>query len=128
MRHMGNARHKRKYPEGQRIQMTPAWKQRVRDRLSENKRNGIEPMDQVQLAAAIGGVDKSAVTKMLNPKTTSSKLVPEVCRVLQIAAPLDERKERDALDEETALLVDQQTRDAMAALLREIRTKNPPAR
>lgn len=121
--HMGNARHKRKYPEGRRVQMTDAWKQRVRDRLSDNKRNGIKPLDQVQLAAAVGAADKSAISVMLKPDTTASKLVDRVCEVLQIAAPLEERKERDQLDEEAALLVDQATRDAFAALLREFRTK-----
>jgi len=94
---MGDARHKRKYPDGDRIQMTDRWKQRVRDRLAENKRNNVEPRDQVELADAVGAADKSAITKMFKAK--ASKLVPDVCRVLQIPVPMQERREPDALDE-----------------------------
>jgi hypothetical protein len=112
---MGDTRHKRKYPEGERKQMTPAWKQRVRDRLAENKRNNIYPRDQVELAAAIGAADKSAVTKML--QATASKYVPIVCRVLQIGTPLQERKEPDALDEFVEGLA-QEKRVAALELLR----------
>jgi hypothetical protein len=93
---MADARHKRKRAEGERIQMTPRWKQRVRDRLAENKRNGVEPWDQVQLAAAVGAKDKSGITKMW--KATGSTFVPEICRVLQIPPPMHERKEPDDLD------------------------------
>lgn len=94
---MGDARHKRKYPKGTREQMTRRWKDRVLERLAENKRNDVYPRNQVELAEAVGAAEKSAITKML--KATSSKLVPEVCRVLQIPMPMQERREPDALDE-----------------------------
>jgi hypothetical protein len=94
---MGDTRHKRKYVNGEREQMTAQWKQRVRDRLVENKRNDVYPRDQVELADAVGAADKSAITKMLRAK--ASKLVPAVCRVLQIPAPMQERREPDKLDE-----------------------------
>lgn len=94
---MSDSRHKRTYFKGDRIQMTPRWKQRVKERLAENKRNGVFPRDQVELADAVGAADKSAITKMLKAK--SSKLVPDVCRVLQIQMPMQERYEPDVLDE-----------------------------
>lgn len=94
---MGDARHKRKYVDGERIQMTPKWKQRVRDRLAENKRHNVEPRDQVELAASVGARDKSAITKMF--KASASKLVPAICRVLQIPMPMQERKDGDDLDQ-----------------------------
>jgi hypothetical protein len=93
---MGDSRHKRKYPEGKREQMTTQWKQRVRDRLAENKRNDVYPRDQVELAEAVKAADKSAITKML--QADASKLVPAVCQVLQIPMPMQERREPDELD------------------------------
>jgi polyphosphate kinase 2 (PPK2 family) len=93
---MGDARHKRKYMDGERVQMTKRWKEKVKERLAENKRNNIYPRDQVELAEAVDAADKSAITKML--KATASKLVPRVCQVLQISVPMQERKEPDVLD------------------------------
>lgn len=119
---MGDARHKRKYPEGERIQMTDRWKQRVRDRLAENKMNDVYPRDQVELAEAVGAADKSAITKML--KATASKLVPKVCRVLQIQLPMQERKEPDELDK---ILdgMDAEKRQKVAQIIRLANLDNP---
>jgi len=111
---MGNARHKRKYSEGQRLQMTPAWKQRVRDRLAENKRNNIAPRNQVELAEMIDAADKSAVTKMW--KATGSKLVEPICALLQIALPMDEHVDGDDLDQFVADLPAEKRTRALAAL------------
>lgn len=96
MRVMGDSRHKRAYPKGDREQMTSAWKERVKERLAENLRSDVFPRNQVELAKAVGAADKSAITKMLKAK--ASKLVPIVCRVLQIPLPMQERTQRDELD------------------------------
>lgn len=115
---MGDSRHKRKYVGGQREQMTNAWKQRVRDRLAENKARHIYPRDQVELAEAVGASDKSAITKMF--KATSSKLVPKVCMVLSIPLPMQEHKEPDDLEAMTSALSKEQ-RDALAQAIRAFR-------
>jgi hypothetical protein len=96
---MGDERHKAKHPEGPRIEMTPAWKQRVRDRLKENKAKGIYPRNQVELAEAVGASDKSGITKMF--KADGSVFVPDVCRVLNLPMPMQEYQEDDELDELT---------------------------
>ena len=101
--------------------MTAAWKQLVRDRLKENKRNGVKPWDQKTLGEAVGAADKSGINKMF--KGNTCRFVPEICRVLNIAPSLEERPERDSLDEEMALVTDPAVREAFAALLRSYRTK-----
>jgi ABC-type branched-subunit amino acid transport system ATPase component len=120
---MGDSRHKRRYKPGEttdRMQMTDTWKQRVRDRLKENERNDVYPRNQVELADAVGASDKSAITKML--KASASKLVPEICRVLQITTPMQERREPDALDRVIDGM-DQATRDAFAEVIARLRPR-----
>jgi hypothetical protein len=112
---MGDARHKRRYFKGDRIQMTKHWKDKVLERLAQNKLRGIHPLNQLELAVAVGAAEKSAITKMLKAK--SSKLVPDVCRVLQISAPMQERREPDALDEMLEGKTDEQ-RVKIAAMIR----------
>ena len=82
---MADPRHKRKYPDGPRQQMTEDWKVRVKSRLAENKATNAFPVDQSELATAIG-VHKTAITKMFQAQ--SSALVEDVCRVLSIDPPL----------------------------------------
>lgn len=77
---MADARHKRKYPPGERKQMTPAWKKAVIDRLEELK------MDKAELARLIGA-DKSIMTKLLTTQHASA-LVPSICAVLKLDPPM----------------------------------------
>jgi hypothetical protein len=114
IRAMGDARHKGKYSKGKRIQMTDAWKQRVRDRLLENKRNDVAPRNQVELAEMIGAKDKSAITKMF--AATSSKLVEPICALLQIPLPMKEQKEPDELELFIADLPEAKRTKALATL------------
>jgi hypothetical protein len=67
--------------------MTAAWKLDVRRRLDENKRQGVKPGTQTELADELD-VDKSAITKMLKKTTVSSKLVEPICRILNLQMPL----------------------------------------
>ncbi len=78
---MAPERHKGPYPKGTRSQMTPEWKQAVRDAL---KKKG---WDQVDLAEAIKPkVHKTAITKMFQAQ--SSKLVDKICVLLEIDPPM----------------------------------------
>ncbi len=81
---MGDPRHKRPYPEGDRTEMTPEWKQLVKDTLAANKLAGAGIQDQAELADAIG-VTKSAITKMF--KAHASKLVRPISVALCIPMP-----------------------------------------
>jgi hypothetical protein len=112
---VGDRLHKKRYPEGERIQMTPAWKQLVRDRLAENKENDVYPRNQVELAEAVGASEKSAITKMF--KASGSKFVPKVCEVLGIDMPMRETKKTDRLDE-TLKGRTQEQRDAIDKLIK----------
>lgn len=73
---------KRKYPPGKRVQMTEAWKKRVAERMHQL---GI---DKAELARRLG-VDKSGLGKLLTT-ATSSKLVPQICELLDLPLPMQE--------------------------------------
>ena len=94
---MGDARHPRPYPEGPRRQMTPEWKQLVRDTLADNKKAEPRrvPFDQAGLARAIG-VHKTAITKMF--AADASALVDLICSVLGIPQPMRPANPDDELD------------------------------
>lgn len=79
--------------------MTPAWKDLVRKTLRDRG------MEQQELAEAIGS-SKSAITKMWAAQT--SKLVEDICRVLEIPLPLSEvGQDDDELDSELRKLDDE---------------------
>lgn len=73
--------HRRKYVGGQLQQLTPEWREAVVARLAELGRS------RTWLAAQVGA-DKSAITVLLRPSTTVSRLVGPVSRALEIAPPL----------------------------------------
>lgn len=104
---MKDARHKRPYPEGDRKEMTPEWKQLVLDKLAENKLAGITPGNKSELAKKIGA-DKSNFTAFFREETTSSKLVVPICAALGIEPPLQLPQRRDALELLVAKLSDEQ--------------------
>ena len=111
---MGDARHKNKRDHGDRREMTPEWKQIVRDRLVGNRQTGTYPRNQVELAEAVGASDKSAITKMF--AATSSAFVPAVCRVLKIPLPLENRIAPDEIERFVAKLAGEERQRANAAL------------
>jgi hypothetical protein len=85
---------KRAYPKGSKTQLTPAWKQLVRDKLRELGR------DHRWLAAQVGA-DGSGITRMLSDEQQTSSLVTDVCRVLGIAQPIaviEGQDEHEAID------------------------------
>ncbi len=106
---VADERHKRKYPEAPRRQMTDVWKQLVR---SELKRQGI---DQVTAAGHLG-VHKTAMTKMFQAE--SSALVDGLCELLRIPPPMQEvAPDRDELEGEVRGL----SHDERAKVLKFIR-------
>lgn len=78
---MGDQRHKRKYVAGELRQLTPEWKSAVIARL------GAIGQTKSWLAEQVGA-DKSAITVLLRPATTVSRLVAPVSTVLEIPLPL----------------------------------------
>lgn len=78
---MGDSRHKRKYAGGALKQVTPEWKSAVVAALKELGQTKTWLSEQI-------GCDKSALTVMLRPATTVSRLVDPICAVLKIAPPL----------------------------------------
>lgn len=78
---MGDARHKRKYATGALKQVTPEWKASVIAALKELGQTKTWLADQI-------GCDKSALTVMLRPSTTVSRLVDPICAVLKLPPPL----------------------------------------
>lgn len=78
---VGDARHKRRYPDGPVSEMTPEWKAAVEARLDEWGKTKAWLADQV-------GVDKSAITVMLRPATMTSRLVKPVSLALKLDEPV----------------------------------------
>lgn len=103
---MGDARHKRRYPKGPRVGMTPQWKEAVRAAMDTRD------WSHQQLADAIDS-DKSTIGKLFKPDQVSSKLVGAISRVLEIPTP-DEMK--NALAAKLAQLP-QEARDRILALV-----------
>ena len=73
--------HRRKYVGGQLQQITPEWREAVVARLAELGRS------RTWLAGQVGA-DKSAITVLLRPSTTVSRLVGPVSHALSVAPPL----------------------------------------
>lgn len=82
---------KRAYPEGRKIQMTSAWKERVKARLVELGK------DQLWLEAELK-CGKGMVSRLLNSSQQTSKLVEPICRALDIAPPMVEAESDDELE------------------------------
>jgi len=88
---MADARHKRSYTKGSRQQMTPAWKQSVKDLLAQNEKDGKYPANQKELADAVAellgkDVDKSAINRMFAASTSS--YVDPICLILGLPPPM----------------------------------------
>jgi|SRR5882672_6941320 len=83
---MANSRTKRPYPEGERVQMTPAWKALVIAALEQRK------WSRSRLASEIR-VERSLIYRLfpLHPRedeVMGSAVVPEICEVLGLPAPM----------------------------------------
>lgn len=112
---MGDARHKRRYPRGPRVEMTPQWKALVRAKL-----RGDNGWSAQKLADAVG-VHKSAIGKMLKPEQTASAIVVQVSRALEIPTPTELK---DALAAKLAALPDG-ARERILALVEWILATKP---
>jgi hypothetical protein len=81
------ARSKRPYPEGDRVQMTPAWKALV---LAEMERRG---WGRERLATELG-VDRSLIYKIFptsprEDEVMNSAIVPQMCELLSLPPPME---------------------------------------
>jgi len=113
----GSGGTRKPYPEGRKREMSPEWKQAVRDRLTLLGRT------QTWLAEQVG-VDKSTITLMLKPDQVSSSAVDDVSKVLEIPLPMTEIDEIDSetLDDLRQLeSPDKEQVRALIAMLRKLR-------
>jgi hypothetical protein len=115
---MGDSRHKRRYPQGPRREMNKPWKDSVLQKLADNKKNGVYPSNQSELAEAVGAllgatVHKTAITKMFQAQ--ASKLVDPICAVLGIPHPTTEHR-GDELQELVSQLSGSKRAKALAIL------------
>lgn len=83
---MANSRSKRPYPEGERVQMTPAWKALV---VAELGKRG---WSRSRLALELG-VERSLVYRLFptaprSDEVMGSAVVPLVCEILGLHAPM----------------------------------------
>lgn len=83
---MKDARHPKEYPRGPKVQMTPEWKELVRQRLAANKRTGKSPASRKELARIIGA-DPAGLGRALEGGQVTSKYASEICSVLEIETP-----------------------------------------
>ncbi len=91
MLHMGDQRHKRAHPKGQRDQMTAAWKAAVIAELERRHADAADPAwygrSQTELARRLGR-SKSAVGKLLKADQTASALVKPISDILGVQLPV----------------------------------------
>jgi hypothetical protein len=80
---VGDARHKKPYPQGKKKQATPSWKRRVRERMMQLE------ISDAELARRLGA-DKAGLGRFLNTEQTSSKWVDAICAELGIPEPMIE--------------------------------------
>jgi transcriptional regulator with XRE-family HTH domain len=87
---VGDQRHKRPHPKGQRFQMIDEWKAGViaeLDRRDEGSDPAWHGRARTELARRLGR-SKSTVTKMLQGKQTVSALVPMISKILNVPPPV----------------------------------------
>jgi hypothetical protein len=85
---MANARHHRSHPNGERQQMTPAWKQAVREALEMRDVGEQWLADQITIRRALKKpMKRDTINKMLRRQKGSS-LVPDVCAILGLQPPM----------------------------------------
>lgn len=80
---MRDPRHPKQYPKGDPLMVTPEWKQLVRKRVAENKREG-KPPTSVKALAAMLKADAAGLYLMLKGKQRTSKYAPKICDLLGI--------------------------------------------
>jgi hypothetical protein len=87
---MPDARHPKQYPKGSKypkMQLTPAWKAKVRQVLEDNAKNGRQPANPAELARMVGA-SKTGLLKMLNTDQPTYKYTKQICDVLRIDLPM----------------------------------------
>lgn len=121
---MSDERHKRAYLSGRMFEMTPEFKASVVPALKALDKTQTWLAGQIQWVDDEGvahtGVDKSAITVMLRPATMTSRLVPEVCRILSLPLPVHgvDLGASDILD--LASQLDEEGLETVKALMRQL--------
>jgi|KBSSwiStaDraftv2_1062776.scaffolds.fasta_scaffold00132_62 hypothetical protein len=91
---MASPRHHKPYPRGDRNQMTPEWKDKVRAAL---KTRGVsEQWLADQIAKRRGRVMKRDTVNKLLRKQQSSALVPDICAILGLPPPMVSTPDEDS--------------------------------
>ncbi len=113
----GSGGTRKPYPEGRKREMTPEWKQSVKDKLTLLGRN------QTWLAEQVG-VDKSTISLMLRADQVTSSVVDDVSKVLEIPLPtvgIDEIDSETLDDLKQLEPEDKEQVRALIAMLRKLR-------
>ncbi len=122
---MGDARHKGSYREGNKLQGTKTWAERVDAKLAENEKANVSPRNRAELARAVSW-DKSGLKVFLEKlkagKTASSVYVEPICAALEIDLPLIETPSisEDELARVVARISDVNQRAALLVIVKGI--------
>lgn len=131
---MGDHRHKRSYPEGPVYQMTPEWKAMIDPALEALGKTKTWLASQIRWTESVAGdgrpiermgVDKSAITVLLRPASMTSRLVPEICRILEIPMPVHGVSLDQSDLMELAVGIDEDGMQLVRNLMKQLRSRLP---